>query len=147
MQRSTAPSPDDYVAIQNLYARYNLTSDAGDAEAYADCWTEDGELTIAHLEFSVRGRPALLAFKNRDKAGRRGAYRRHWNGSLYLEQVDASTVRGRCYLQAFNGMPGNLPELADVGVYDDLVVKTDGVWRFARRSLAMDASRWTPPSS
>ncbi len=37
-------SAQDYCEIQNLYAHYNLASDAGDAEAYASCFTEDGVL-------------------------------------------------------------------------------------------------------
>ena len=36
-------SPEEYVGILNLYAAYNLASDAGEAEAYADCFMENGE--------------------------------------------------------------------------------------------------------
>ena len=61
--------------------------------------------------------------------------------------IDETTVRGRCYLHGLNGMPGSLPDLADAGVYEDLIVKVDGEWRFARRNLTMDGSQWTPPSS
>jgi hypothetical protein len=146
VKRAPPPSPKDYVEIQNLYARYNLASDAGDAEAYAACWTEDGELLIAQLGFSCKGRANLIAFKQKDKAGRGDRYRRHWNGSLCLEQIDATTVRGSCYLHGYNGTPGQLPQLADAGVYDDYVVKVDDEWRFARRSITMDASQWEPPA-
>ena len=147
MSRPSAPPPDDYAEIQNLYAYYNLTSDDGDAEEYGECWTEDGELRIAQLDFSVKGRVNLIAFKQKDKARRSGMYRRHWNGSLFLERIDDRTVRGRCYLQGFNGAPGALPDLADVGVYEDLLVKVRGKWQFAKRSITMDGSQWTPPSS
>ena len=145
MRRPRAPSAQDYVEIQNLYAYYNQTSDEGDAEAYAGCWTDDGELSIKALNFSVKGRENFIAFKKKDKDGRAGKYRRHWNGSIFLEMVDEHTVRGRCYLHGFNGMPGSLPTFADAGLYEDLIVKIDGQWRFKRRSLAMDASSWTPP--
>ena len=147
MRRPSAPAPEDYVEIQNLYACYNLASDAGDAEAYAGCWTEDGELAIAQLNFSVKGRANLIAFKKQDKARRSGNYRRHWNGSIFLERLDDRTVRGRCYLEGFDGVPGSLPELADAGVYDDLIVQVGGQWCFAKRSITMDGSRWTPPPS
>jgi SnoaL-like protein len=146
MPRPTAPPPQDYVEIQNLYGYYNLSSDAGDAEAYAGCFTDDGVLTINHLNFTVKGRADLIAFKEKDKAGRAGRYRRHWNGSIFLEKVDERTVRGRCYLHGFNGMPGSLPELADVGAYEDLIVKVGGEWRFASRTIMMDGSRWQPPA-
>ncbi|MGE3702019.1 MAG: hypothetical protein AB7G08_25030, partial [Hyphomicrobiaceae bacterium] len=42
-------------------------------------------------------------------------YRRHWNGSVHLEKIDDNTVRGRCYLLAFNGKPKSLPAIADCG--------------------------------
>jgi len=90
-----ALSAQDYVDIQNLYARYNLTSDAGDAEGYASCFTDDGVLQIDPLGVNVQGRASFVTFKQKDAAGRGGRYRRHWNGSLHLEKIDADTARGR----------------------------------------------------
>ena len=138
-------SAQDYVDIQNLYARYNLTSDAGDPEGYAACFTDDGVLQIDPLGVKVQGRASFVSFKQKDAAGRGGRYRRHWNGSLNLEKIDADTVRGRCYFHGYNGQPGELPVFADAGVYDDRIVRTGGGWRFARRHITMDASSWTAP--
>lgn len=145
MRRPTAPSAQDCVEIQNLYAYYNLTSDSGDAEAYADCWTDARELSIKAIEFSVKGRDNFTAVKKKDKEGRAGKYRRHWNGSIFLEKVDDNTLRGRCYLDGYNGSPGSLPAFADAGVYDDLIIRVDGQWRFRSRSITMDGSSWVPP--
>jgi 3-phenylpropionate/cinnamic acid dioxygenase small subunit len=143
--------PSDHAEITDLYARYNHASDAGDAEEYAACFTPEGILRVRGLEvrdgvmrrdpaaeFAVSGRIELAAFKRRDHAGRGGRYRRHWNGSLWLARVDEGTVRGRCYLQAFNGEPGGLPVLAQTGVYEDTVVRDGGAWRFSRRLLTLD---------
>ena len=138
-------SAQEYVDIQNLYARYNLMSDAGDAEGYASCFTDDGVLQIDPLGVTVQGRASFISFKQKDAAGRGGRYRRHWNGSLHLEKVDADTALGRCYFHGFNGKPGELPVLADAGTYDDLIVLVGGAWRFARRHLTMDGSTWSAP--
>ncbi len=135
----------DYADIQNLYAYYNLCTDAGDAEGYAACFTRDGELSVPALDMQVKGHDNLRTFKLREKAQRGGRYRRHWNSGLYLEPIDAHTIRGRCYLHAYNGEPQHHPELADVGVYEDTLIKEDGEWRFAKRIVTMDASRFTPP--
>ena len=140
-------SAQEYVDIQNLYARYNLMSDAGDAEGYASCFTDDGVLQIEPLGVTVQGRASFVAFKVKDAAGRGGRYRRHWNGSLHLEKIDADTARGRCYFHGFNGKPGELPVFADAGVYDDRIVRVGGAWRFARRHLTLDGSTWTAPRS
>jgi 3-phenylpropionate/cinnamic acid dioxygenase small subunit len=140
-------SAHDYADIQNLYARYNLASDAGDAEGYASCFTDDGVLQIDPLGVTVQGRASFVTYKQKDVAGRGGRYRRHWNGSLHLEKLDADTVRGRCYFHGFNGTPGELPVFADAGVYEDRIVRVGAAWRFARRHLTLDGSTWTPPRS
>ena len=133
----------EFAEIQNLYGLYNHCSDAGDAEGYADCFTPDGAMLAPGLDLAVRGRAGLIAHKQRDLAGRGGAYRRHWNGSLHLQRIDQTTVRGRCYLLAYNGQPGSLPTLADCGVYQDTIALVDGAWKFAERILTMDASTWS----
>ena len=109
------------------------------------CFTRDGELSIPTLAMQIKGRDALHAFKLRDTAQRGKRYRRHWNSGLYLEYVDGETIRGRCYLHGYNGDPGQHPELADVGVYEDTLVKENGEWRFAQRVISMDASRFNVP--
>ena len=134
----------EYTSIQNLYAYYSLCSDAGDADGFSDCFALMGELSIPGLKMSVKGREQLRAFKLKDKAQRGNRYRRHWNSGLYLERVDDQHIRGRCYLQAYNGEPGQLPVLADVGVYDDLLTVEEGEWRFVKRVITMDASSFTP---
>jgi len=135
-------SVEDQLEIQSLYALYNLVSDACDIEGYADCFTADGEMLSVEVGIEVRGRDALKAHKQRDKDNRAGRYRRHWNGNLHLEKLAADRVRGRCYLIAYNGEPGALPAIADCGVYEDLLLKVDGRWKFARRTLTMDGSTW-----
>ena len=137
----------DYAEIQNLYAYYNMCSDAGDADGYAACFTDDGVLCIENFDMTVKGRDNLCAFKQQDKARRGDKYRRHWNSGLYLERLDGDTIRGRCYLHAYNGEPGKLPALADVGVYEDTLVKVEGEWKFANRIITMDASSFTPPTT
>jgi hypothetical protein len=143
-------SAADQAEISNLYAEYNLASDAGDAEAYAGCFTPDGVIVVRGLsltpagamqrggEMRIEGRAALVAFKRRDVGGRGGRYRRHWNGSLALRRLDGERVEGRCYLQAFNGEPGALPALAQTGVYLDVLVRHGGAWRFLSRTLTID---------
>jgi hypothetical protein len=129
-------TPAEYVEIMNLYSAYNLASDEGDAEWYASCFTPDGEL---HGTYEFKGREALAAWKKKDMAGRTHLYRRHWNGSIHLEKLDEDTIRGRCYLIAYNGEPGTLPNMTHAGVYTDTLKRVDGGWKFADRRLRFDA--------
>ncbi|ALJ34503.1 nuclear transport factor 2 family protein [Azospirillum brasilense] len=135
-------SAQEAFEIGGLYSRYNLCSDLGDPDGYADCFTADGVLELMPHELRIAGRAALHGHKVRDLATRQG-YRRHWNGNLLLERRDDGSVRGRCYLMAFNGPSGELPAIGDCGVYEDDIVLDGGTWRFRRRLLTMDASTWT----
>lgn len=146
MKNGTRLSASDYGEIYNLYAYYNHSSDAGDAEGYAACFTDDGVLHLETRDLIVKGRSDLAEFKHQDAARRGSTYRRHWNGSVHLEKLDRNTVRGRCYLQAFNGEPGSLPVLSGSGVYEDTIVKVPGGWKFAKRRLRMDAGLGLQPS-
>src|SRR5258706_16455831 len=60
-------TPQEYVDVLNLYSALNLSSDEGDSEWYASCFTEDGGLHGTH---EVKGREALPAWKKKDKASR-----------------------------------------------------------------------------
>ncbi len=133
---------EDQLEIQNLYSLYNLASDKADVETYTNCFTDDGEMLSPEVGIEVRGRSALMEHKERDKANRKGRYRRHWNGNLHLEALDNGQVRGHCYLIAYNGHPGSLPAIADCGVYEDTLIKVNGAWKFLRRVLTMDGSTW-----
>lgn len=131
--------------VENLYARYNHCSDAGDADGYADCFTPEGVLAIEPLGLRVAGRAALADYKRAD-VGRRGTrYRRHWNSGLWLEAQPDGTLVGRCYLLAYGGEPGELPRPADAGVYEDTLAHGPDGWRFARRLLRLDGSTFRPP--
>ena len=131
-------SPAEYVEILNLYAAYNHASDEGESDAYASCFTEDGEL---HGMQNVKGRKALAEYKKKDKAGRTHLYRRHWNGSIHLEKLDDETIRGRAYFFGYNGEPGSLPDVTHAGVYTDTLKRVDGEWKFAERWNRFDGIR------
>ena len=145
MRKSSGLSAADYAEIQNLYSYYIWCSDAGDAAAYASCFTADGVLEIPALDMVVRWRQQLEVYKRKDKEMRGDRYRRHHNYGLHLEKVDDVTVQGSCYFHGYNGEPGELPVLADAGMYQDAIVKVEGEWLFARRLVTMDASSFIPP--
>ncbi|MFN9121759.1 MAG: nuclear transport factor 2 family protein, partial [bacterium] len=97
--------------------------------------TEDGE---QHGTYDIVGRANLVEYKKKDYATRTHLYRRHWNGSIHLEQIDEDTIRGRCYLFGYNGEPGTLPHVTHAGVYTDTIKRVDGEWKFAHRKLVFD---------
>ena len=134
---------DDYVAIQNLYSLYNLSSDEADAVTYSQCFTRSGTLEIGTIGLKVQGRDQLLAYKQKDKAARKGTLRRHWNNNIHVVMQDDGSARGRCYILAFNASPEQLPAIADCGTYEDDIRKEDGEWRFHHRRLTLEATTFS----
>ncbi len=63
----------DYIDIQQLYARYNEAIDSGNAEAYADTFTPDGTFN------TYKGRQGLIEFIGQWTGRMNGGNRRHWN--------------------------------------------------------------------
>jgi len=138
-------SADDHAEILNLYAEYNINSDAGDATKYANCFSDDGELIARQMKggelqppfVEAKGFDALVNYKRAEFDRRGGIYKRHWNGSIFLTQLEQRMVQGRAYLNTYN-YAANLPPVMTSGVYDDLVVRVGGRWRFSRRYLVKD---------
>src|SRR5947209_12844717 len=71
-------SADDYVEIQQLYAKYNTAIDSGDAEGYAGTFIKDGVFNNFH------GHDALVGFINQWRDKMNGGARRHWNTNLVI---------------------------------------------------------------
>ena len=97
MSQSSGLTGQEYGDIYNLYGYYNHSSDLGAPEEYASCFTPDGVLD-APGGLLVKGKESLTTYKRNEQAGRSGRYRRHWNGSIYLEKLADGSVRGRCYV-------------------------------------------------
>lgn len=135
-------STEEQIEIQDLYARYNMSTDIGAPEQWAACFTPDGVMTMLGPSPGAKrvnkGTEDLVTFKRQEQAGRKGRYRRHWNGNILLQKLDSNDVRGRCYLRAYEGDPGTLPVLTHSGVYEDVIVRFGDEWRFATRTLTLD---------
>src|SRR5215212_11391075 len=106
---------DDLVEIQQLYAKYNWTLDAGDAEGYASTFTPDGVFN------NNAGHDAIVKFADTFHAGL-GAHVRHWNTNLLI-QPSAAGATGQVYLVLvdFGTKPASIVTSAS---YSDELVKT-----------------------
>src|SRR5271163_2930815 len=71
-------SAQDYFEIQQLYARYNIAIDSGDAEGWAATFTPDGAFNTSI------GHDALVNFVKTWREKLNGATRKHWNTNLQI---------------------------------------------------------------
>ena len=123
----------DYVEIQQLYARYNHAIDSGDAEGWAATFTPDG---VFNSRFS--GREGLLEFMKLWKEKMNGANRRHWNSNLLITP-SADGASGKVLLMLLD--VGTKPSsIVMTGQYTDVLVKTANGWRFKTRDVKNDAA-------
>ena len=122
---------DDLVEIQQLYAKYNWTLDAGDAEGYASTFTPDGVFN------NNVGHDAIEKFANTFHAGL-GAHVHHWNTNLMI-QPTADGASGQVYLVLvdFATKPASI---ATSATYSDELVKTAQGWRFKKRTTKGDVA-------
>jgi hypothetical protein len=118
-------SADDYIEIQQLYARYNNAIDSGDAEGYAATFVPDGTFN------TFTGHDALVGFIHnwREKMG--GANRRHWNTNLTITPT-ADGAAGSVYLLLVD-VGARPPAIQAAAKYEDQLVKTADGWRFKKR--------------
>lgn len=126
---------EDQLAIQQLYARYNHTIDAGDGAGWAATFTPEGVFSSASGTFT--GSEALTAFGDAFAKRMKG---RHWTNNLLIDgEGDAAT--GSCYLMLLRLSPGEQPPAAilSTAIYRDELVRVSGGWRFARRVVSNDS--------
>ncbi len=130
---------DDYIEIQQLYARYNNAIDSGDAEGYAATFVPDGVFN------TFNGHDALVGFIHswRDRMG--GANRRHWNTNLTI-LPSAEGASGSVYLLLVD-VSVRPPAIQAAAKYEDSLVKTPEGWRFKKRATKNEGPPAAPAAT
>jgi SnoaL-like domain len=132
-QQRTPPgslTTQDYIDIQQLYARYNQTLDRRDAEGWAGVFTADGTFN------DLAGHDALVGFVKARQGD--GARRRHWNSNLLITGTPEG-ASGSVYLLLFDTSV-KPAVVATSGRYQDTLVKTSQGWRFKKRATEIDVA-------
>ena len=134
---------EDRFAIQDLYAAYCRTVDLGDAEGWADTFTEDGKRSYddnpgapGRAGRTFTGRAELVKLQSAPRALRV----RHWHASPVL------TDKGDYLESVVYGMVVDISQdppviMAHFTYTDELVRLPDGKWRMRSRASARDLLR------
>jgi ketosteroid isomerase-like protein len=124
--------------IRNLLVRYGLYLDAKDYEGYVSLFTDDGVLE-APLG-TAHGRDDIRAMLDNVLGPIDPGFHLNANPLIEVAGNDARSTSRFCYVQP---VTNGLPELRLVGHYEDQLRREDGHWRFALRTITIDAGR--PP--
>lgn len=138
----TAVSADDYVEIQQLYHRYCHALDMGTGEAFAACFTPDGEFTggrgpgkAADDRTPRKGTAALTQMGNTSGT-------RHFTANLVVTRTPEG-AKGSCYLLLYSAR--STPDAwVEIAIYNDWLVKTAQGWKFKKRVVWRDDDDITP---
>jgi hypothetical protein len=143
--KPTMLTPQDYIDIQQLSAKYAFAIDActnGGAD-YADLYTDDGEFSVSQQwgvagNRKTKGRAALIKAAGGDGQGgcvdpktTMGYGISHLIVNLVVTPTLDGAV-GKSYLLAI-GVGGDPTKIERQGGYDDVYVKTAEGWRFKSR--------------
>jgi hypothetical protein len=125
----------DYIDIQQLYARYTHALDGGDGKAWGETFTVDGQIwsdtaLAKYPNYTLNGRSEIAGYvkgpaRERPRVG-------HVNTNIVITPTATGAI-GRSYLLLHN-LESNPPRVTGGGIYEDVLVKTAEGWRFKKRS-------------
>jgi uncharacterized protein (TIGR02246 family) len=126
---------EDLMAIQQLFIDYGRHLDAGDLDAYASLFAEDGEVLLGPLG-RAKGRTAIRELMMRALGGRQGgSYHIISSPQVVLDGDRATaTVMWTVIARTAQGDPA----LTMVGHHVDVLRREPEGWRFVRRKGHVD---------
>jgi len=128
----------DWVSIRELTARYNRSVDDGDVEAFAAVFTDDGVLEVLGGPGGPRRRVGRAEIGSiAANAGPRELV--HVTTDAIVE-VDGDEATQLCTLLLCRRAPAKGVVVFTTGRYTDRLVRTPEGWRFAERSVFLDAA-------
>jgi ketosteroid isomerase-like protein len=123
---------EDELAIRALTARYNHAFDDGDAEAFADCWTDDGRM-IHEVAGSHGGREAFL-----ESCRLYDGQVVHMTSDAIIE-IDGDSATQDCSFVVFTrAKDRSSNEYFMTGRYVDELKRSAVGWKFHRRRTKRD---------
>ncbi len=143
---------EDRAQIENLCARYMFALDNDDLDTYVATFTEDGILDIGMGEWKSRDtiKSIMESFQDDEvlslDSGAQRATGRHNITNLVLK-IEGDTAIGRAYwFHMRNENPERKTEVDSYGHYEDIIVKVNGEWLFAKRKIFNeDMPAWAAP--
>ena len=126
---------EDLLAIHQLFVDYGLALDAGDFDAYAELFAEDGEVLLGPMG-RAKGRDEIKALMTKTLSGGIGSSF-HIVSSPQV-QLDGDTATSQVMWSVVTRDTAGAARLAMIGRHRDELVREDGRWKFTRRRGYVD---------
>ena len=139
---STVQRLADLQAINQLFIVYGAYLDAGDLDAYAECFTHDARLLIGPLGRATGRYEIKDTMRAATDRASGNSFHPITSPRIDLDGDTATTVV--MWTVIVSGSDGR-PELGIIGRHEDFVVSdTDGRWRFRQRKGFVDSPSAMP---
>jgi 3-phenylpropionate/cinnamic acid dioxygenase small subunit len=142
-----AVSAEDQRQIRDLISAYSYTYDGKDIEDYLALFTKDcvweaypSGASTPMVKAANREELRAVTTQRLAMLQQKGIQSRHYQTNTLLVARADGQVEGKTLLNLVWQMPGEKPYTVTTGVYRDLFVKTEGGWKFAKRTFLMDQS-------
>ena len=142
---------EDWLALNQLYADYAHTVDAGQWDRWTEFFTDDCVYRVQPRENHERGFPlATLSLTSKGMLKDRAYgiqetlfhdpyYQRHVVGVPLVHEVSAERIRCEAHYAVFRTKLSEPSTVFNVGRYLDVVVRTPQGWKFAVRECIYDS--------
>jgi uncharacterized protein (TIGR02246 family) len=134
---------EDLLEIHQLFVDYGLALDAGDFDAYAELFADDGEVLLGPMG-RARGRDEIKALMTKTLSGGIGSSF-HIISSPQV-QLEGDTATSQVMWSVVNRDDADGAALAMIGRHRDDLVRESGRWKFARRRGYVDLPSALPRS-
>jgi uncharacterized protein (TIGR02246 family) len=135
---------EDITEIHQLFVDYGLALDAGDFDAYADLFAEDGEVLLGPMGRAT-GRENIKALMAGTLSGRAGSSF-HIISSPQV-RLDGDTATSQVMWSVVTADETGKAAMTMIGRHRDDLVREHGRWKIARRRGFVDIPRAMPAAS
>jgi hypothetical protein len=132
---------EDYLELQNLIAKYFLTTDNGDVDGFLNCWVEAEQFSGYDLGalglLSTWQELSDFITQKYVTEGGLASGKRHTASNIKIVAVSATEALISHDMIVFE--VADMPNVFITGRYDDgVAVKTDKGWKFKSRKVTLD---------
>ena len=135
---------EDIAEIHQLFVDYGLALDAGDFDAYAELFAEDGEVLLGPMG-RAKGRENIKSLMSTTLS--RGAGSSFHIISSPQVRLDGDTASSTVMWSVVTADESGRAGLTMIGRHVDDLVREDGRWKIARRRGFVDIPKVLPQAS
>lgn len=129
---------EDKFDIQQLCAKYYVSTDEKDVDGFMDCWIDSDEIVFESEFGDFKGRKEIRDFEDNHVNRGMAVGKRHLLGNVIIEEGDDDrTAFVTSYLVVME--VADIPHIVATAIYRrSKAVKTDLGWKFVHRKMDVD---------